>query len=102
MFHYIHEIHKIIPTVETIEWIFFEAGHGKGALDGMGVVVKRCADQAVGHGRDISNFQDSMGVIKKIFYGKDGIKIYEIIEKYIEKEISSTVIVVLLFLLRGQ
>ncbi|GBM33673.1 hypothetical protein AVEN_203708-1 [Araneus ventricosus] len=36
-------------------WSFFESGHGKGAADGIGATLKRCADQVVAHGTDISN-----------------------------------------------
>ncbi|GBM55986.1 hypothetical protein AVEN_45135-1 [Araneus ventricosus] len=32
---------------------FFETGHGKGAANGTGTKLKRCADQAVAHGTDI-------------------------------------------------
>lgn len=39
----------------SVNWSFMEAGHGKGAPDGIGAVVKREADRAVLHGRDISS-----------------------------------------------
>lgn len=32
---------------------YFEAGHGKGAADGIGAVIKRTADSMVAHGHDI-------------------------------------------------
>ena len=34
---------------QRINWSFMEAGHGKGAPDGIGAVVKREADRAVLH-----------------------------------------------------
>lgn len=34
-------------------WNYFEAGHGKGAADGIGGVVKRTADDLVAKGKDI-------------------------------------------------
>jgi len=34
-------------------WTYFEAGHGKGAADGIGGAVKRKADNMVAHSRDI-------------------------------------------------
>jgi hypothetical protein len=40
-----------------VNWSFIEAGHGRGAPDGIGAVVKRKADRAVLHGRDISSAQ---------------------------------------------
>ena len=36
-------------------WNFSEAGHGKGAPDGIGAALKRAADQIVAHGTDIPN-----------------------------------------------
>lgn len=36
-------------------WSFFEAGHGKGAADGIGGVIKRTADRLVAHGKDITD-----------------------------------------------
>lgn len=36
-----------------VDWSFMEAGHGKGAPDGVGAVVKREADRAVLQGSDI-------------------------------------------------
>lgn len=36
-------------------WSFFEAGHGKGAPDGVGGVLKRTADRLVSEGKDIPN-----------------------------------------------
>ncbi|KAL2099380.1 hypothetical protein ACEWY4_005860 [Coilia grayii] len=39
-------------------WNFFEAGHGKGAPDGVGGHLKRTADKLVSQGRDIGSAQD--------------------------------------------
>ncbi|KAK0152804.1 hypothetical protein N1851_005655 [Merluccius polli] len=36
-------------------WSFFEAGHGKGAPDGVGEALKRTADRLVSEGKDIPN-----------------------------------------------
>lgn len=43
---------------KSVNWNFTEAGHGKGAPDGVGAVVKREADRAVSHGTDITNAQE--------------------------------------------
>ena len=32
-----------------------EAGHGKGAADGLGGILKRMADRLIAHGRDLHN-----------------------------------------------
>jgi hypothetical protein len=36
-------------------WSYFEAGHGKGAADGIGAVIKRKADSLISYGEDIFN-----------------------------------------------
>lgn len=40
------------------EWNFFEAGHGKGAPDGVGGTLKRVADAYVATGKNILNASD--------------------------------------------
>lgn len=42
---------------ENVNWNYFEAGHGKGAPDGVGGALKRSADRAIKHGEDIPNAQ---------------------------------------------
>lgn len=41
--------------VKAVSWDYMEAGHGKGAPDGLGAVLKRTADRLVGSGHDMSN-----------------------------------------------
>ena len=38
-----------------VNWSFLEAGHGKGAADGIGGVLKRTADRIVAQGADLPN-----------------------------------------------
>lgn len=40
---------------QSVNWNFFEAGHGKGAPDGVGGALKRSADRAIKNGHDIPN-----------------------------------------------
>ncbi|KAH3715138.1 hypothetical protein DPMN_057844 [Dreissena polymorpha] len=40
---------------KCVNWSFMEAGHGKGAPDEIGAVIKRAADGVVLHGEDIVN-----------------------------------------------
>ena len=40
---------------KTGSWNFLEAGHGKGAPDGIGAVIKREADRLVAHGSDVTD-----------------------------------------------
>ncbi|KAL4720696.1 hypothetical protein ACJJTC_004626 [Scirpophaga incertulas] len=46
-----------------VTWNFSEAGHGKGAADGVGGTVKRVADAAVAKGKDIDNIKDFMTIV---------------------------------------
>lgn len=39
--------------ISWVSWNFLEAGHGKGAADGIGGAVKRSADRLVAEGKDI-------------------------------------------------
>ncbi|GBM44954.1 hypothetical protein AVEN_126372-1 [Araneus ventricosus] len=45
-------------------WSFFESGHGKEAADGIGVTLRRCADQAVAHGTDIPDAETLFCVLR--------------------------------------
>lgn len=52
-----------------VTWNFFEAGHGKGAADGIGGFLKRTADQLVARGSDISdatNFYLALKDVSKV------------------------------------
>ena len=48
---------EIYPQILEIEWLFSEAGHGKGEADGVGGTTKRTADSAVAHGQDVNCLQ---------------------------------------------
>lgn len=41
------------PTFQLGSWDYSEAGHGKGAADGVGALLKRTADRFVAQGRDL-------------------------------------------------
>jgi len=64
-----HLIHRFFPFAT---WNMFEAGHGKGAADAIGGVVKRCADDAVKMGRDLP---DALSVFK-LLSDKTSVKIF--------------------------
>ena len=64
MFYLISQ--KIVPLfkhLRTLSWNFSEAGHGKGAPDGVRAVIKRTCDQVVAGNQDISNFQQFYNAI---------------------------------------
>ncbi|XP_063233360.1 uncharacterized protein LOC134537058 [Bacillus rossius redtenbacheri] len=48
-------IPKTFLQIDSITWNYSEAGHGKGAPDGVGAVLKRTADRNVAEGIDISD-----------------------------------------------
>jgi len=41
--------------LRAASWDYMEAGHGKGAPDGIGAVLKRTADRLVSSGRDMAS-----------------------------------------------
>ena len=43
--------------LKSCTWNFFEAGHGKGAADGIGGVVKRSADRSTNEGTEVQSAQ---------------------------------------------
>ncbi|CAH1636783.1 unnamed protein product [Spodoptera littoralis] len=49
---------------DRITWNFFEAGHGKGAADGVGGYLKRTADQKVATGFDIPDAETFFHTLK--------------------------------------
>lgn len=57
MFYFIaNQLMKLFPQLKRATWNYHEAGHGKGAPDGVGGVCKRTADRAVAQGKDIPDF----------------------------------------------
>ena len=59
---------------QYINWTFLEAGHGKGAADGVGAVLKRTADRVVLQGKDLPDAQAVFNCLQthdlsvKLFY----------------------------------
>ncbi|CAH0550600.1 unnamed protein product [Brassicogethes aeneus] len=51
-------------NVEELRWHYSEKGHGKGAPDGVGGVLKRTADGIVARGTDIHNLQSFLFHLK--------------------------------------
>ncbi|KAL4718988.1 hypothetical protein ACJJTC_018527 [Scirpophaga incertulas] len=63
MFYIISKLYRNFPNLKLVTWNFSEAGHGKGAADGVGGTVKRVADAAVAKGKDIDNIKDFMTIV---------------------------------------
>lgn len=69
------ELKKQFPRLKCISWNFNEAGHGKGAVDGVGGTCKRMADRMIAQGKDVPTFPTLMKVLRT---SCPGITFYEI------------------------
>lgn len=58
-------IPELFPSINQVLWNYSEAGHGKGAPDGIGGVLKRTADRVVAEGKDIVNFEAMFKTLKE-------------------------------------
>jgi hypothetical protein len=63
-FFLMKEVVHNIYGFEKLTWNFTEAGHGKGAPDGVGGLIKRTADKLVSHGNDISDADEFYHAMK--------------------------------------
>lgn len=52
-------------ALQECSWNYCEAGHGKGAPDGVGGCLKRSADGLVAKGKDIPNFETLVNALKE-------------------------------------
>lgn len=58
MFFYLAcQLTTFYPNISNYTWNYHEAGHGKGAPDGIGGTCKRTADRLVANGTDIPNIE---------------------------------------------
>ncbi|KAL4709566.1 hypothetical protein ACJJTC_007297 [Scirpophaga incertulas] len=53
------------PQLKCVTWNYSESGHGKGAPDGVGAVLKRTADAFINQGTDIPDFETFSKLLKK-------------------------------------
>ena len=51
---------------EKVIWNFWESGHGKGIIDGLGGTLKSKADNKVAQGFDITNAESFMHAVKDV------------------------------------
>nr|XP_049701306.1 uncharacterized protein LOC126055567 [Helicoverpa armigera] len=80
MFFIISQICQDFHQIKKITWNYSEAGHGKGAPDGVGAVLKRTADRMTLFGKDIGTYDQFCDILMQNI---DNI----IIKKVDEKEI---------------
>lgn len=65
VFHMISYLHIYLSSIKTITWNYSESGHGKGAPDLVGAVIKRTADRAVAQGQDIKDLDDFLNIMNQ-------------------------------------
>ncbi|CAG4981741.1 unnamed protein product [Colias eurytheme] len=53
------------PELKCVTWNYSESGHGKGAPDGVGAVLKRTADACVSYGTDVPDFESFTLLLKQ-------------------------------------
>ncbi|KAL4719548.1 hypothetical protein ACJJTC_012983 [Scirpophaga incertulas] len=81
--------HKVIEylgysnLLRKLTWNYMEVGHGKGAPDGLGAVVKRTANRIVNSGTDVGTFTKFVQVIRA---NVSNIKIFEIASANIDEK----------------
>lgn len=83
IFYIISQLSSFCPQLNEILWHYSECGHGKGAPDGVGGVLKRTADQLVAYGNDSSDINTLIEILKTSVKGViiDTVEAYEITEK---------------------
>ncbi|CAF4951139.1 unnamed protein product [Pieris macdunnoughi] len=80
-FYLLCKLTETYPNIYDFTWNYHEAGHGKGAPDGIGGTCKRTADKIVALGTDIATIDDFATELNK---SCPGIKIFVIPEEEID------------------
>ncbi|XP_045775471.1 uncharacterized protein LOC123874272 [Maniola jurtina] len=65
IFYVVSQLQHQFPELKSISWNYLESGHGKGAPDGIGAVIKRTADSAVCFGTDVGTLKDFWYILKQ-------------------------------------
>lgn len=65
IFYMITKLKNVNPNICRVSWNYQESGHGKGAPDGIGAVIKRTADSFVRYGGDVGFFEDFWALVTK-------------------------------------
>ena len=60
-----YRLRDFFPFLNYASWNYSEAGHGKGAPDGVGGTIKRTADKLVAQGNDILNVESLIQALSK-------------------------------------
>ncbi|KAJ8729858.1 hypothetical protein PYW07_016896 [Mythimna separata] len=83
MFYILTQLEKQFLALRTLTWNYMEVGHGKGAPDGLGAVVKRTADRIVNTGTDVGTFSKFVEITRA---NLPNIKIVEITNADIDEK----------------
>ena len=59
------KMQQMYPNIIKYTWNYHEAGHGKGAPDGVGATCKRTADQVIATGGDVTDLKEFVAVIRE-------------------------------------
>ena len=59
------QLKLVFPRLKYFTWNYCEAGHGKGAADGVGAVVKRTGDRYVAQGHDLADIKTFVSVLQE-------------------------------------
>lgn len=59
------KIPSLFDDLQLLTWNYSEAGHGKGAPDGIGAVVKRTCDSILKYNYDVGSFTQFLQVLKE-------------------------------------
>lgn len=65
IFFIMTQLNNVFSSLKSVTWNYQEAGHGKGAPDGVGAVIKRTADYQVKCGRDVGDFSTFVGIVRE-------------------------------------
>nr|CAH7752860.1 unnamed protein product [Callosobruchus chinensis] len=66
MFYFLGcKLDEMYPNVTRFTWNYHEAGHGKGAPDGVGATCKRMADDVIARGGDIIDIKKFAAVVRE-------------------------------------
>lgn len=65
IFYILTQLRNDFPELNLVTWNYQEAGHGKGAPDGIGAVVKRTADYELRCHQDVGDFDAFVNIIRR-------------------------------------
>ena len=83
IFYIMSQLSIYCSSLTNIIWNYSECGHGKGAPDGVGGLLKRTADRFVAHDGDMNNIDSFVNYLKSAV---QGVKISTVEEYEVEEK----------------